>query len=76
MLDKRFSQVRKLRAGLCALNAARAWAMLHAHEHVLPEDLQAVLPSVIGHRLQFVHEADNEPKLTPAQHLIQSVAIP
>lgn len=64
------------RAGLSTLNAARAWAMLHAHEHVLPEDIQAVLPSVIGHRLQFIHEADNDPSLSPAQHLIQSVAIP
>ncbi len=64
------------RAGLSILNAARAWAMLHSHEHVMPEDIQAVLPSVIGHRLQFIHDAENDPTLTPAQHLIKNVAIP
>ena len=64
------------RAGLAILNAARAWAMLHAHEHVLPEDIQAVLPSVIGHRLLFMHEAEEDMSLTTAQHLINNVAIP
>ena len=64
------------RAGLAILNAARAWAMLHAHEHVLPEDIQAVLPSVIGHRLLFMHEAEEDMSLTTAQHLISNVAIP
>src|SRR5690349_5084058 len=39
----------------CALNllhAARAWALLDARDFVLPEDVQAVLPSVIRHRVQ------------------------
>jgi MoxR-like ATPase len=40
------------RAGLNALHAARAWALLDARNFVIPEDVQAVLPSVIAHRLQ------------------------
>ena len=40
------------RAGLALLRAARAWALLDAREHVLPEDVQAVLPAVASHRLQ------------------------
>lgn len=39
------------RAGLALLNAARAWAFLDRRDAVLPEDLQAVLPAVAGHRL-------------------------
>jgi MoxR-like ATPase len=39
------------RAGLGLLRAARAWALLHRRTHVLPEDVQAVLPAVMGHRL-------------------------
>ena len=39
------------RAGLAVLNCARAWALMHGQRHVLPEDVQAVLPSVISHRL-------------------------
>jgi MoxR-like ATPase len=40
------------RAGLAILRAARAWALLDAREFVLPEDVQAVLPAVAGHRLE------------------------
>jgi len=39
------------RAGLALLRAARAWALLHRRGHVLPEDVQTVLPAVVGHRL-------------------------
>ncbi len=64
------------RAGIAVLNAAKAWALISAHQHVLPEDIQAVLPSVIGHRLQFVYEVTDKQALQPAQHLIQHVPIP
>jgi MoxR-like ATPase len=40
----------------CALNllhAARAWAFLDARDFVLPEDVQAVLSSVVRHRVQW-----------------------
>ncbi|GAA5169133.1 AAA family ATPase [Viridibacterium curvum] len=39
------------RSGIGLLAAARAWALLAGRDHVLPEDVQAVLPSVAGHRL-------------------------
>jgi len=63
------------RAGLGLLAAARAWALLAGRDLVLPEDVQAVLPAVAGHRLQ---PADNAPQ--PAgrlvQHLIEAVPLP
>ncbi|HSH28659.1 MAG TPA: AAA family ATPase [Thiohalobacter sp.] len=40
------------RAGLALLQAARAWALIDGRDHVLPDDLQAVLAAVVGHRLQ------------------------
>ncbi len=40
------------RAGLALLRCARAWALLRERDHVLPEDVQAVLPSVVCHRLR------------------------
>ncbi|NOS89035.1 MAG: MoxR family ATPase [Methylococcaceae bacterium] len=40
------------RAGLALLNAAKAWAFLDRRDAVIPEDLQAVLAAVAGHRLQ------------------------
>ncbi|MDR9435311.1 MAG: AAA family ATPase [Thiohalophilus sp.] len=42
------------RAGLALLRAARAWALLEDRDHVLPDDLQAVLPGVVMHRLRPV----------------------
>jgi MoxR-like ATPase len=64
------------RAGIAILNAAKAWALINSHQHVLPEDIQAVLPSVIGHRLHFVYDNDDKQTLQAAEHLIQHVAIP
>jgi MoxR-like ATPase len=40
------------RACLALLAVARAWALLDGRDHVLPEDVQAVLPGVIAHRLR------------------------
>lgn len=40
------------RASLALLAAARAWAFLAERDYVIPEDVQAVLPAVVGHRLR------------------------
>jgi MoxR-like ATPase len=40
------------RAGLALLGAARAWAFAEGRDAVLPEDVQAVLAPVCGHRLR------------------------
>jgi len=39
------------RCGLALLAAARAWAWLDGRDHLTPEDIQNVLPTVAGHRL-------------------------
>ncbi|WP_221794811.1 AAA family ATPase [Oceanobacter mangrovi] len=39
------------RGALALLQAAKAWALVHEREHLIPEDIQAVLPSVVDHRL-------------------------
>ncbi|MES1943738.1 ATPase [Salinisphaera sp. PC39] len=62
------------RAGLALRRAAQAWAMLEDRDYVLPEDVQAVLPAVVDHRLQ---PADGEPAATPpSTRLREAVAIP
>jgi hypothetical protein len=48
----RLHRTRRWRAGLALLQAARAWAFLNDRDHGLPEDLQTVLPWVVGHRLR------------------------
>jgi len=42
------------RGGLALLAAARAWAWLDGRNHVIPEDVQNVMPAVAGHRLHAV----------------------
>jgi len=60
------------RAGLALLHVSKAWAMLNERDYVIPEDVQAVLPSVIRHRL---HPVDPDaPQAIDA--LLQDVAIP
>lgn len=39
------------RAGLALLAAARAWSLLEGRGHVIPDDVQAVLPAVAEHRM-------------------------
>ena len=40
------------RAALALLHSARAWALIEGRDKVIPEDVQAVLPGVAGHRLR------------------------
>ncbi len=40
------------RAGLALKQCAQAWAMMDGRDYVIPEDVQAVLPGVAGHRLR------------------------
>lgn len=61
------------RAGLGLVHAAQAWALLEGRDHVLPEDIQAVLPSIVSHRLQLHEEHYAADWIN---QLIQSVAIP
>ncbi|WP_045227044.1 AAA family ATPase [Methyloterricola oryzae] len=63
------------RAGLALLHAAKAWAFIDRRESVLPEDVQAVLPAVAGHRLHPVEAVLNAARdcVTP---LLTQVPIP
>ncbi|BBO75051.1 ATPase AAA [Desulfosarcina widdelii] len=40
------------RAGLALMHAAKSWAFISGRDYTLPEDLQAVLIPVVGHRLR------------------------
>jgi len=40
------------RAGLALMQAAKSWAFISGRDYTLPEDLQAVLIPVVGHRLR------------------------
>ena len=57
------------RAGLGLRKCSQAWALLDGRDFVTPEDIQAVLPSVVSHRIS----ADNNHNL--AQQILSNVSI-
>lgn len=72
------------RAGQGLIRGAQAWARLAGRSKVLPEDVQAVLPAVIAHRLERregIEGASRDPSgaaagLDVAQELIRTVPVP
>lgn len=66
------------RAGLALLHAARAWAMLEGRNHVLPDDVQAVLVAVAGHRLRPSKGAtgSHRARAELVAELVKAVAVP
>ena len=61
------------RAGLGLLHAAKAWAMVHGNEQLLPGDIQAVFSAVAGHRLQPVDGHMTSEQI--GKHVLESVAV-
>jgi MoxR-like ATPase len=45
------------RAGLMLLRAAKALALIEGRDHALPDDVQALAPVVLAHRIMLVPEA-------------------
>lgn len=74
--EARYTNGLSPRAGLALLAAARAWALLHGRDAVTPEDIQAVLPGVVSHRLQTVGEYARLNSALLVRELIEAVAIP
>ena len=63
------------RAGLALLSSSRAWALMDKRNQVLPEDIQAVLSSVVGHRLcSSGNHTYSSAELV--ENIIKEVAIP
>ena len=62
--DTRFTHGLSPRAGIALLRAAKAWAVIDGRSFLIPEDVQAVLASVVDHRL----------KSGAARHILENVA--
>lgn len=64
------------RAAIAIVRASQSWALLHGRPGVLPEDVQAVLPSVIGHRLRARDETSQLAPSAAGRWVIESVPVP
>lgn len=65
------------RAGLALLRAARAWALLQGRDHVIPDDVQQVLPAVGAHRLRTIDSpmVDRVASLRAVQDVLDRVPV-
>jgi MoxR-like ATPase len=63
------------RAGIAVLRAARAHALLDARDYVAPDDIQAILPQTIAHRLMPVPGAGRG-RVEQVRAMVEAVALP
>jgi len=63
------------RAGLALLRASGAWAFLQGRDHTIPEDVQTILPWVVGHRVRS-SEDYREFSKKRLQSLMMGIPIP
>ena len=64
------------RAGQGLIRSAQAWAYLAGRDAVLPEDVQAVLPPVVAHRLERRDPAAAGDGADVASEIVHAVPVP
>ena len=63
------------RAGIAVVRAAKAQALLSGRDYVAPDDVQAILPQTVAHRLIPVGDAGRGP-VEQVQAMMEAVALP
>mgnify|MGYP002633238149 CR=1 FL=1 len=71
--DDRFSFGLSPRGAQALMRAARTWAHMHDRNHVLPEDVQMVLPAVVDHRLRAVSDTSGRSSEEYSRRLLSEV---
>jgi len=73
--DNLFSFGLSPRGAMALIRSARTWALMHDRTHVIPEDVQMVLPAVVDHRLRSVTDASGRSGESYSQRLLNDVDI-
>jgi MoxR-like ATPase len=63
------------RAGIAVVRAAKAQAMLSGRDYIAPDDVQAILPQTIAHRLIPAGDAGRGP-IEQVRAMVEAVALP
>ena len=63
------------RGAIALLRSAQAFALMHGHHGVHPDDVQAVLPSVVAHRLEF-SQGQEQSSADMGHMILDAVSIP
>lgn len=71
--DNLFSFGLSPRGAMALVRSARTWALMHDRMHVIPEDVQMVLPSVVDHRLRSISDNSGRSGESYSQRLLNEV---
>jgi MoxR-like ATPase len=63
------------RAGIAVMRAAKAQALLAGRDYVAPDDVQAILPQTVAHRLIPIGEAGRGP-MEQVRAMMEAVPLP
>ncbi|MEX0618312.1 MAG: AAA family ATPase [Pseudohongiellaceae bacterium] len=63
------------RGSLAVIRAARTWALMNGRDHIVPEDVQTILPPVVEHRLRANSDDDGHTGASLAQRLLNEVDV-
>ncbi|MDO8271272.1 MAG: MoxR family ATPase [Gammaproteobacteria bacterium] len=63
------------RGGVAVVRATRTWALMEGRQHAIPEDVQAVLPAVVEHRLRSGSDGEGRRGTALAQRLLSEVDV-
>lgn len=63
------------RGSISVMRAAKTWALMCGRHHVVPEDVQTILPPVVEHRLRAVTDEDGHTGASLVQRLLNEVDV-
>lgn len=73
--DDKFSFGLSPRGAIALMRSAKTWALMEGRKHVLPEDVQMILPAVTDHRLRAVTDSSGRHGEEYSQRLLSEVDI-
>ena len=63
------------RGSLAVMRSAKTWALMNGRTHVVPEDVQAILPAVVEHRLRATIDDEGHSGASLVQRLLNEVDV-
>ena len=63
------------RGSLAIMRASKTWALMCGRNHVVPEDVQTILPNVVEHRLRATSDEDGHTGASLVQRLLNEVDV-
>lgn len=63
------------RGALALMRCAKTWAFMHGRGHLIPEDIQVLLPAVVGHRVRDTADYTGQSGLALIERALEHVEV-